>query len=177
MPLFAKYKTQNSKPICADKVPIDKRSGPFYCSTHNCPAEMILVNGADIKRAYFRSKNRLQHISNDCIKNAITFNESDWNELLFDNSFAFESILGLNHSISTVQRGSSGTATYRIGGSRNLRIHTLPALVAMCINRGKGATYNGVLIDDILADNENLTRYQTGICGYKVVEVTFYKKS
>ena len=36
--------------------------------------------------------------------------------------------------------------------------------------------YNGILIDDIFADENNYERYQQGIEDYKIVETTFYHK-
>lgn len=50
----------------------------------------------------------------------------------------------------------------------------MPILYAMCISKYKDETYNGALIDDILADNDNYHRYSSGIEGFKIVETSFY---
>lgn len=176
MPTNANYLTYNGIRISASEVVLSNRKGPFFCCTENCRAKMILVNGADPSRAYFRSEHRADHISRECIKNALVFSESDYNEDLYDNNFAFESILGLRHSDRNLYRGNTGSHTGAVGGSRNLRIHTLPKLVAMCLHRGKSSSYNSTPIDDILVDGDNYDRYKNGIRGYRVVEVSYFKK-
>lgn len=179
MPNKANYLYPNGRLIYAEKVSLAMNKGPFYCCTNGCCAQMILVNGANSEQAYFRSKSKSDHISRECIKNALVFNESHYNEALYNNDFAFKSILGLTHTNKDkagVKRGRTGTRTGTMGGSKNLRIHTLPTLVNMCVNKSKQDTYNGVTIGDILADKENYDRYKAGIRGYKVVEVSYYKK-
>lgn len=52
-----------------------------------------------------------------------------------------------------------------------LQIHTLSAFYKLCLSKGKQGTYNGVLVDDILADGENVEKYFNGIEGYRMVEV------
>lgn len=70
----------------------------------------------------------------------------------------------------------SNTAFECILGMKNtgnrLQIHTLPALYKMCLSKGKSDTYKDVLIDDILADGENVEKYAKGIEGYRIVETS-----
>ena len=173
MPPKAYMRNKTGKPIDANKVGIENRNAKFICCTDGCDAEMILC-AAGTDSAYFRSRNKKDHISAKCVKNSIVFNPDENDESLFNVDFAFESILGKNHTIQTIDRGNTGTRTGEVGKHRKVRIHTLPTLYAMCVSKAKSDTYNGILIDDILADDENYTRYSSGIQGYKVVETTFY---
>ncbi len=145
----------------------------FKCCTERCRAEMVLVSAAESRAAYFRSKDKRQHISVQCVKNSIVFEPSDYDENMFDLEFAFQSMMG---NASRTNRGDTGTRQGNVGGGRHLRIHTLPILYAMCISKTKNEMYNGILIDDIFADENNYERYQQGIEDYKIVETTFYHK-
>lgn len=175
MPQYAYMNNKEGNPIDANRVPVfTKINKPkFFCCTKNCMAEMILCKHGT-GEAYFKSKNILDHLSNKCIKNSIVFKESSYNENLFDKDYAFESILGIKHSSKPISRGNTGSRKGNIGGSRNCRIHTLPLLYAMCLSKGKAGNYNGVSIDDMLADDENYNRYKNGITGYKIVETSKY---
>lgn len=51
-------------------------------------------------------------------------------------------------------------------------IHNIPGLYKMCLSKGKSDTYNGVSIDDILVDAENIEKYKNGISGYRIVETS-----
>ena len=93
---------------------------------------------------------------------------------LFDLDFAFESMLGKNHTIKKITRGTSGTKTGVVGQHRKIRIHTLPLLYSMCISKQKDDTYNGIRVGDFFADRENYEVYKDGLSGYKVVETSFY---
>ena len=172
MPQKAYMKNKKGNPVDANKVHITDRNVRFICCTDGCDAEMILCK-AGTEDAYFRSKNKRDHVSAECIKNSIIFRPDIYDENLFDLNFAFSSILGKNHAIQTISRGNTG-ARQEIGNYRKLRIHTLPALYSMCLLKKKHERYNGVLIDDILADGENYVRYSSGIQGFKVVESSFY---
>lgn len=66
---------------------------------------------------------------------------------------AFECIMGLDNKYNRLQ------------------IHTLSAFYKICLSKGKQGAYNGVVIDDILADSENVEKYFSGIEGYRMVEV------
>ena len=89
---------------------------------------------------------------------------------------AAESRAAYFRNASRTNRGDTGTRQGNVGGGRHLRIHTLPILYAMCISETKNEMYNGILIDDIFADENNYERYQQGIEDYKIVETTFYHK-
>ncbi len=83
-------------------------------------------------------------------------------------------MLGIKHTIPNIHRGDTGTQQGQIGNNNTLRIHTLPLLYSMCISKNINDTYNGIMIGDILANNDNFDRYSTGIVGYKIVETSFY---
>lgn len=172
MPQYAYMNNKSGSPIDANAVPVFTKKPKFFCCTNDCMTEMILYKHGT-GNAYFKSKHKLDHISNKCIKNSIVFKESDYNENLFNKDFAFESMLGIKHSAKIV-RGNTGTRKGTVGGSKNCRIHTLPLLYAMCLSKGKNGYYNGNSIDDILADDENYNRYKNGITGYKIVETSKY---
>lgn len=173
MPKTAYMRNKNGNPIDADQVEINNRGASFLCCTNGCNAKMILCK-AGTEDAYFRSKDKKEHISTDCIKNSIVFKPDKYEEQLFDLDFAFESMLGKNHTKKSVNRGNTGTRQGTIGNHRRIRICTLPALYSMCLSKDKNERYNGFLINDIFADNENYERYSIGIQGYKIVETSFY---
>lgn len=175
MPDLAYMNNKDGNPIPANKVAIHQKDNHFICCTEGCTARMILVK-AGTDSAYYRSNRIIDHVSPWCVKNSIKFKPSDYDESRFDLNFAFESMLGLNHSIKEISRGGTGTRTGTVGGSKQLRIHTLPLLYSMCLNVGKNGYYNNCLIDDILSDDENYERYKNGINGFKIVEVSKYHK-
>lgn len=145
----------------------------FRCCTEGCPAIMTLVSASENKSAYFKSKNKKQHISVQCVRNSINFNPSTYDENTFDLNFAFNSMMG---NTNYIHRGNTGVRQGNVGGGRHLRICTLPKLYAMCISKNKNDTYNGILINDLLVDEENFQEYNSGISGYKIVETSFYHK-
>lgn len=173
MPQYAYMNIKAGSPIDANDVEVFTQKPKFYCCTKNCNAEMVLCKHGT-GAAYFKSKRKSDHLNNKCIKYSIKFKASSYNEKLFDLNFAFESMLGLNHSIKNIIRGNTGTQTGTVGGSKNCRIHTLLILYAMCLSKGKTGSYNGILIDNILADDDNYNRYKNGITGYKIVETSKY---
>ena len=173
MPNRAYMYNKTENPVKANDVGIENRDANFICCTENCNAEMILCK-AGTEDAYFRSKIKRDHVSASCIKNSIVFRPDTYDEELFDINFAFESMLGRNHTIQTINRGEAGVRNGVVGRHRRIRIHTLPMLYAMCISKDKNESYNGVLIDDILADQNNYNRYLNGIEGFKIVETSFY---
>lgn len=175
MPRYALLNSPTGKRIDARDITVKQNElCNFYCCTKGCSAKMIPVNAGDAARAYFRSLRKNDHISFDCVKTAIDFEPSKYDEKSFSLDFAFESMLGKNHTIETIERGTTGTLKKKVGGGRKNRIHTLPLMYAMCLSLGKSKSYNGCLIDDILADNENYNRYKNGITGYKIVETSCY---
>lgn len=173
MPRRAYMWNKEGEPVEASDVSVNHRNAIFLCCTRRCQAEMLLCK-VGTNDAYFRSKHKEDHISIDCVKNSIIFRPDKYDETLFNLDFAFESILGKNHTIQTINRGTTGTKQGNVGNNRRIRIHTLATLYSMCISKNKDETYNGFLIDDILADNENYEKYADGIEGYKIVETSFY---
>lgn len=172
MPNQAYMETKTGTPVFANNVGIGDRNKEFICCTNGCNAKMIIC-APGTGKAYFRSKDKSDHINSDCIKNSIVFKPDKYDESLFDLNFAFESMLGLKHS-KTVHRGTTGTKKGQVGNHRRIRMFTLPTIYAMCISKNKTDTYNKILIDDIFADDENFGRYGSGITGYKIVETSFY---
>ncbi len=177
MPKKAYMWNKEGEPVEASDVSINNRKADFICCTEGCQVPMTLCK-AGTSDAYFKSKqnHKREHISVDCVKNSIVFCPDQYDETLFDLDFAFESMLGKNNTVQTINRGTTGTKQGNVGNNRRIRIHTLATLYSMCISKNKYETYNGFLIDDILADNENYERYADGIEGYKIVETSYYHK-
>lgn len=173
MAFKANINSPDGKTYNAKDVPIDLHKRPFYCSTPGCRARMTHCNGGS-GDDYFRSLNINEHISPNCIKKSVIFKHSEYDENRFDLKFAFESMLSIPHNVH--QHRTKNTNPKTIGGGRHNRIHTLPLLYALCLHVGKSGTYNGFLIDDILADDENYERYSKGIEGYKLVETSMFHK-
>lgn len=176
MPFEARIDSPDGTIVDARKLTREESHHNFYCKTSHCNANMILVNAGNPERAYFRSLKRSEHISSHCIKSSIVFDKSKYDEKQFSLSSAFASILGISHAPTLVNRVGTGTRNGNVGGSRNNRIHTLGVLYAACRTIGKAGNYNGYIIDDILADDENYVRYSQGIQGYKLVETSYYYK-
>ena len=145
MPQYAYMNIKAGSPIDANDVEVFTQKPKFYCCTKNCNAEMVLCKHGT-GAAYFKSKRKSDHLNNKCIK----------------------------YSIKNIIMGNTGTQTGTVGGSKNCRIHTLLILYAMCLSKGKTGSYNGILIDNILADDDNYNRYKNGITGYKIVETSKY---
>lgn len=175
MPKMAYMKDKTGLPIKATEVGIADINKEFICCTEDCKARMSLVSGGT-ERAYFRSKDIKEHISSMCIKSSIVFEESKYDETRFDLNFAFESMLGIEHTNERINRGHNGNRQGCVGGNRKLRIHTIGVLYAMCLDKGKDGAYNKISINDILADDENFDNYKEGITGYRLVEVSKYHK-
>lgn len=145
----------------------------FYCITPGCSAEMTLVSAGNPEEAYFRKNpSSPDHISPNCSKCSIIFRDSDYDESKFDKDKAFEWIFGTG----SIKRGESGTVKGEVGGGKP-SIRTLGSLYSLCINKEKRDYYNGVLIDDLIADDENYSRYSGGMEGSLIAECSFYKKA
>lgn len=175
MSVFANMDNPEGKKVNANQVSITCKDHRFFCSTPGCSAEMIFCHGGTERDAYFRSKDINAHIGPECNKKTISFNESAYDEDRFDLDFAFESILGLNKGRINANP-SHRARNLQVGRGHHNRIHTLPLLYAVCLSRGKDGFYNGYAIDEILADKENFDRYSNKIEGYKLVEMSYYKK-
>lgn len=165
--------TGSYEKIDAKDCGIDDVGREFKCCTEGCSAIMKLVSASERNGAHFRSKEKRKHISVQCVRNSITFNPSEYDESIFDLNFAFDSMMG---NTSHINRGNTGSRRGSVGGSKHLRICTLPMLYSMCISRDKNDTYNGILINDLLVDGENFEKYKEGIEGHKIVETSYFHK-
>ena len=173
MPIKARIGSINGKIVYANEVQLKDIHQKFYCATPGCSAEMTLVQGGDIQNAYFRRvKSSPPHTSIYCTRCSIRFEVSQYDEKKFNIDTAFNYILGQG---SSFQRGDTGNKTGRKGGGKP-GIRTLGNLYYLCINKSKNDYYNGILIDDILADKENYSRYCNNLKGNLLVECSFYKK-
>lgn len=159
--------------IEACDVTLGQMNNKFSCATPNCNVKMFLVNDGDIERAYFRSKDHPHHISLQCTKSSITFFDLKYDESKFDKDSLFEHILGLKNT-KKVHRDTIKKNKSIVGENKHLSIRSLGTLYQMCMTRKKTDHYNHVLIDDILADDENFDHYFLNITGYKLVETSFF---
>lgn len=76
---------------------------------------------------------------------------------------------------SSNHKGNTGTKTNKVGGG-SIGFRSLGRIYDMCVVLGKAGTYNGVLIDEIFADEENYARYNNNLNGFLIMECSFYKK-
>lgn len=144
----------------------------FICPTPGCRAKMSLVCAGDDHDAYFRTfQVSPEHISKSCQICAMSFDVSRYDESAFNPDSAFDWIFGqpANH------RGNSGTRTDHVGGGTGNGIRTLANMYKLCASRKKTDTYNGVVIGDILADDENFDWYRDHLIGKKIVVCSYFK--
>lgn len=141
--------------------------------TPGCDAVMKVVNVGNIEEAYFRRlPTSPHHIGADCVRCAITFDRTKYDESKF-TIHGFADWIFANPNLS--HKGHTGTITRKMGGG-SIGFRTLGKVYEMCVALGKKATYNGVLIDDIFADGENYARYSNNINDLLIVECSFFKK-
>lgn len=172
MPECAKRGSSLGPIVYARDCTIKDRKQVFYCSTKSCPAKMELVDVANPENAYFRTcQGSPNHVSDKCIKCNIKFDETQYEEKQFDKGEFFNTLLGSKKSIV---RGNTGENAQTVGGSKK-PITTVRMLYAMCIGKKKTDSYNGISINDLLADAENYNDYKDGIDQPLLVECTFYK--
>ena len=72
----------NSGPeIMASEVHIDDIDDIYYCWTSGCEAKMTIVNAGDADEAYFRRiPSSKHHISANCVRCSIVFDETKYDE-------------------------------------------------------------------------------------------------
>lgn len=145
----------------------------FFCITKDCPATLTLVSASASKEAHFRRlKSSHKHISVDCVRCAMTFDPSKYDESKFDYNNAFDWMF----TPPTSSRATTGTATGHLGGGAHNSLKTLGNIYRMCVTKSKADTYNGYLIDDMFADAENYSKYKTALLGNIIVECSYYHK-
>ncbi|MDR1548635.1 MAG: hypothetical protein LBT06_08630 [Hungatella sp.] len=153
---------------------IEQKGDIFYCITPSCGALMTLVRAGDPDHAHFRRKpSSPKHISTKCSTCSLIFYDSDYDEGKFNRDKAFDWMLSIT---KREPRGTTGSKTGSVGGGKP-PVKTLGVLYSLCKNRKKTETYNGILINDLIADEENYTRYGSGINGRLIVECSYFKKA
>ena len=165
----------NSGPeIMASEVHIDDIDDIYYCWTSGCEAKMTIVNAGDADEAYFRRiPSSKHHISANCVRCSIVFDETKYDEKRFnkDNAFAW-----MYEKTLPRPKNETGAMRKKVGGGPSRGIRTLGKIYEMCVTKDKMDNYNGVLINDIFADEENYSTYGTALNGNMIVECSYYKK-
>ncbi len=173
MPYRARRNNNNGPEVHASRVTINERNDFFYCMTPGCDAVMKVVNVGNVEKAYFRRLPTYPHHSSaNCVRHGITFDKTKYDESKFTMHGFAEWIFAkpnLGH------KGHTRTTTRKEGG-RSIGFRTLGKVYEMCVALGKMETYNGVLIDDIFADEENYARYSNNLNDLLIVECSFFKK-
>lgn len=169
----------NGTIVNAKKLTLEQTKKCFFCRTKECTAKMILVSRMT-DRAHFRSHRIGDHKFDKCIVDSLNFDKSAYSEEAFDLDYAIEYIVGQGKSINIhnnnrVERRTN-VRDINIGGSSNMPIRTLKELYAQCLDTGVGGTYGGVAVNDMLACRRNFEIHRNGFEGFKIVEVTYYKK-
>lgn len=173
MPDKAKENRDATDTVLAKNIPITKIKDTYYCVTPDCPALMTIVKAGNIKEAYFRRiPSSPYHISSDCVRCSLIFEESKYDERKFNVDDAF----GWFYE-SPIPRfeNKTGLKEGHVGG-KSLKLRTLGNIYKMCVSKNKTDTYNGILIDDLFADKENFERYRNGLIGNKIVECSYWTK-
>ena len=172
MPLKAYKEHKDGQVIDAAKCTVEDRNKLFFCLTPGCEAVMKIVNVGS-SHAYFRTlPSSPNHISDECNARTCESVPYIYDESEFTKEEAFKWLFK-KPAKRKDNPDSERNSTTKPGNHNRRSLGTLyPALKS----RKKTETYNKVLIDDILADNENHMKYQAGLSGYKIVECTYYKK-
>ncbi len=170
----------NGAIVKADKLTLKETEQCFYCSTTGCDARMMLVSRMT-EHAHFRSYHIRDHKFDQCIVKSLSFDSSKYSEKSFNLNDAIKHIVGSDNPLNIHKRNNSvlyhsSTKHSTIGGTQDMPIHTLKELYAQCLDTGIKGTYAGICINDILACRHNFNIYRNGFEGFKIVEVTYYKK-
>lgn len=144
----------------------------FYCCTKGCHARMIGVN-LGTKEGYFRSYDINEHISIYCIKRSIKRDVHDYSESKFNYDNMVSYITGYQPYLPHVHRNTPCKHQYH---DAKVPIRTLTMMYKACLERGINGQYGGVDIKNILASQDNLAMYKNGINGFKILEVSYYRK-
>lgn len=163
------YKTIGTPPLIdAENLRLNEK-GTYYCSTPGCTATMHTRNLSKAC-ACFVSDNKKDHINQRLCLKKDNFKPDQYDESLFDCDDFFNSML------NPVERDNPiGLGVGQAGQNARIPIRRLKGLYEMCLQFRQKGTYNGCSIDDILVDEENYTRYQSGLIGNRIVCCTYYK--
>lgn len=178
MPQKACIGNPNGPVVEAKKLTIGDTKKSFFCSTNGCCARMLLVSGMT-DHAHFRSYSIYDHKFDQCILNSLNFNSSKYSERAFNLDNAIRYIVGPAETLNIHKKRGGNTRSPKgvsIGGNQQMPIRTLKELYAQCLDTGVRGTYAGIYISDILACKHNFDRYSDGFEGFKIVEVTYYRK-
>lgn len=173
MPYSARRNNNNGTEVYASQVTINEKDDFFYCMTPGCDAVMKIVNVGNIEDAYFR---RLPtspcHSSANCVRCGITFDRTRYDESKFTMHGFADWVFSVPNSS---HKGITGAKTNKVGGG-SIGFRSLGIIYNVCVALGKAGIYNGVLIDDIFADEENYAKYSNNLNNLLIVECSFYKK-
>lgn len=151
---------------------IADKDNHFYCSTAGCPAVMSIVSFGTPDAYFRRLPSSPKHISVDCVRCALIFDPSKYDETKFNKNSAFNWMFTPPKST----RGTTGTKKGHVGGSAHNSLRTLGNIYKMCVTKSKSDTYNRYKINDMFADAENYSYYKTNLNGNIIVECSFFKK-
>lgn len=174
MPAIARRYSNNGPIIAARDIRVTDKDDEYYCATIGCHAKMSIVKAGHMDEAFFRRKSSSpDHISGKCFRCGMIFDKTIYDETLFRKDKAFDWLYG-----KVVQRPktSTGKNTNKVGGNVQ-GIRTLKQIYEMCATRTKNDTYNGVMINDIFADEENYAVYKVALVNNLIVECSYYKKA
>lgn len=173
MPFKARRNSNTGPVVNASQVTINEKQDLFYCVTSDCDAVMKVVNVGNIEEAYFRRlPSSPYHISANCMRCGITFDKTKYVERKFTMQRFVDWVFSEPNSN---HKGTTGTNRKKVGGG-SMGFRSLRRIYEMCVALGKNGRYNGILIDDIFADEENYARYNSNLNGFLVVECSYYKK-
>lgn len=173
MPYRARRNNNAGPEVNASQITINEKDNLFYCMTSGCNAVMKIVNVGNAEEAYFRRlPTSPYHISANCVRCGITFDKTKYDERKFTIQGFADWVFS---KPSSNHKGNTGTNTGKVGG-KSIGFRSLAKIYDMCVALGKGGRYNGVLIDDIFADEENYFKYNNNLNGFLVVECSIYKK-
>lgn len=164
---------ENGENVNAADVSINEQGHVFYCITPDCPARMSIVNVGNVEQAFFRRRpSSPYHISAQCVRDAIVFDNDRHDERLFNLQNAFQRLFNRPEA----RANNHGGGAPRVVGRRNIPIRTLRSIYEMCVTRQKDDLYNNYRIGDFFADEENYNVYNRNLQGCVIVECSFYKK-
>lgn len=173
MPFKAARNKSKSVIVTADKCFPSDKGKTFFCPTKGCCAEMSIVHAGDAENAFFRRKPLSgRHISANCVRCNLEFNEQKYDETQFNSDRLFSYIL--SKPGASVHRADTGVKTEKIGGRTPVK--TLKIFYELVCKKGIESTYNGIIIGDLMAGHLNYPNYKEHLLGVHVVEVSYYKK-
>lgn len=174
MPPIARRYNNRGPIVFARDVKVTDKDNEYYCATIGCRAKMSIVKVGNIDEAFFRRlSSSPNHISSNCFRCGLVFDKTKYEETLFQKDLAFDWLYE-----KAIQRPQcpTGKNTNTVGGNIQ-RIRTLKQIYEMCVTRTKNDRYNGVMINDIFADEENFAVYKGALVNDLIVECSYYKKA